>query len=369
MLLFVVATLVVFHFALPAGQRSELAASGLLWVAILFTALLGLDARLRRRARAAPDRRARPRALRPQRDLAREDARASLAFLVARRARRAARLRALLRAGRRGDCRGRRCSPTSASARSARCSRRWPPPSRARELLLPLLFLPLAIPIVVGGVGASSPTTRAAISASSASTTPSLRSSPGRPLSTSLRNRPGAGARALAAFVLAARAAIALALLLGAEDADQGFSQRIFYFHVPIALTAYACFGWGAWKALRLSGSGERALRPRELRRHPPRRRSSASLTLVTGSIWAKISWGVWWIVGRAAARALPRPLPLLLGVLHAPLLGRSRAAARATCPPSTRSSASSSSRSASSRSGSRRTSSIRSSSRATGRT
>ena len=34
------------------------------------------------------------------------------------------------------------------------------------------------------------------------------------------------------------------------EDADQGFSQKIFYFHVPIALTAYACFGWGAWKAL-----------------------------------------------------------------------------------------------------------------------
>jgi heme exporter protein B len=27
--------------------------------------------------------------------------------------------------------------------------------TRARELLLPLLFLPLAIPIVVGGVGAS----------------------------------------------------------------------------------------------------------------------------------------------------------------------------------------------------------------------
>ena len=27
--------------------------------------------------------------------------------------------------------------------------------SRARELLLPLLFLPLVIPIVVGGVGAS----------------------------------------------------------------------------------------------------------------------------------------------------------------------------------------------------------------------
>ena len=41
MLLFVVAALVVFHFALPASS-SDLAAKGLLWVAIVFTALLGL---------------------------------------------------------------------------------------------------------------------------------------------------------------------------------------------------------------------------------------------------------------------------------------------------------------------------------------
>ena len=32
-------------------------------------------------------------------------------------------------------------------------------------------------------------------------------------------------------------------------DVD-GLNQKIFYFHVPIALTAYATFGWGAWKAL-----------------------------------------------------------------------------------------------------------------------
>ncbi len=38
MLLFVVSTLVVFHFALPAGT-DELAAHGLLWVALVFTAL------------------------------------------------------------------------------------------------------------------------------------------------------------------------------------------------------------------------------------------------------------------------------------------------------------------------------------------
>jgi len=41
MLLFVLSTLVVFHFALPAGTGDE-AAYGLLWVAIVFTALVGL---------------------------------------------------------------------------------------------------------------------------------------------------------------------------------------------------------------------------------------------------------------------------------------------------------------------------------------
>src|SRR5207247_9806660 len=76
---------------------------------------------------------------------------------------------------------------------------------------------------------------------------------------------------------------------------DQGLSQKIFYFHVPVALTAYAAFGWGAWKALR----------------HLWRREPGADLesyvaihlgvifgvmTLLTGSIWAKISWGLWWV-------------------------------------------------------------------------
>ena len=41
MLLFVLSTLVVFHFALPEGAGDE-AAYGLLWIAIVFTALLGL---------------------------------------------------------------------------------------------------------------------------------------------------------------------------------------------------------------------------------------------------------------------------------------------------------------------------------------
>ena len=53
------------------------------------------------------------------------------------------------------------------------------------------------------------------------------------------------------AAVLAA-AAVAMIFFVAPEDADQGLSQKIFYVHVPIALTAYACFGLAAWKAFRL---------------------------------------------------------------------------------------------------------------------
>ena len=43
-------------------------------------------------------------------------------------------------------------------------------------------------------------------------------------------------------------AAIAMVFYYAPVDQD-GFNQKIFYFHVPIAFTAYACFGWGAWRA------------------------------------------------------------------------------------------------------------------------
>ncbi|MGZ4360244.1 MAG: hypothetical protein ACXVZW_10745, partial [Gaiellaceae bacterium] len=45
--------------------------------------------------------------------------------------------------------------------------------------------------------------------------------------------------------------ALGLALLWVPRDINDP-AQRIFYIHVPIAITAYACFGMGAWKALRL---------------------------------------------------------------------------------------------------------------------
>jgi heme exporter protein C len=90
---------------------------------------------------------------------------------------------------------------------------------------------------------------------------------------------------------------VAAGLIFGVapEDADQGFSQKIFYIHVPIALTAYACFGLGAWKALRLLWTrGERY----DLESYTAIHQGTifGALTLVTGSIWAKASWTHWWV-------------------------------------------------------------------------
>ena len=96
----------------------------------------------------------------------------------------------------------------------------------------------------------------------------------------------------LASGLLAA--AIALIAFYVPLDADQGLSQKIFYFHVPIALTSYALFGWGAWKALRvLWKRDERADVESYVAIHLGV--IFGALTLVTGSIWARASWGVWW--------------------------------------------------------------------------
>ena len=106
----------------------------------------------------------------------------------------------------------------------------------------------------------------------------------------SLRSLPGLATLAAGLMGLA----LVLSFFVAPEDADQGISQRIFYIHVPIALTAYFCFGLGAWKALLLLWrGGER----HDLESYVAIHQGTifGSLTLVTGSIWAKASWGVWW--------------------------------------------------------------------------
>jgi heme exporter protein C len=102
----------------------------------------------------------------------------------------------------------------------------------------------------------------------------------------------------LTAIVALAAGLVGLALLLvffvAPEDADQGISQKIFYIHVPVALTAYACFGWGAFKALMYLGRRDERY---DLESYVGIHQGTifGALTLLTGAIWAKASWGVWW--------------------------------------------------------------------------
>ena len=96
---------------------------------------------------------------------------------------------------------------------------------------------------------------------------------------------------ALAAALMAA--AIALIFFYAPLDED-GLNQKIFYFHVPIALTAYACFAWGGWKALRLLWMRDMDA---DLESYVAIHQGVifGALTLVTGSIWARYRWGHWW--------------------------------------------------------------------------
>jgi len=112
-------------------------------------------------------------------------------------------------------------------------------------------------------------------------------------LSTSSRNNHVPVLAALAAALIGV--AIGFAFFVAPEDVDQGISQRIFYFHVPIALTAYACFGWGAYKALLLLWRKDERY---DLESYVAIHQGTifGSLTLLTGSIWAKASWGHWWL-------------------------------------------------------------------------
>jgi heme exporter protein B len=152
MLLFVVSTLVVFHFALPSDS-SDLAAGGLLWVAIVFTALLGLtrafaaerEQRLLDGLVLAPcDRSAIwfAKGASVMAFLLLAEAVALPAFALFFAPVDATLVAAVLLA----DV-GIAAVGTLLAAMAAA--------SRARELLLPLLFLPLAIPVIVGGVGAT----------------------------------------------------------------------------------------------------------------------------------------------------------------------------------------------------------------------
>ena len=136
--------------------------------------------------------------------------------------------------------------------------------------------------------------------------------------------------RLLRPAVLAAGSLLVFSTLLIAlwvpSDRAEGFRQRIFYLHVPIALTAYLFLWSEAFYAARYL-----------LRRDPMDDLRSyvaihqgvifGTLVSISGPIWAKVSWGIWWDWSDKQLVHVPARLPLLLRLFHAALLGRARAA------------------------------------------
>ena len=98
-----------------------------------------------------------------------------------------------------------------------------------------------------------------------------------------------------AATVATVVAGFALVFFYAPLDADQGFIQKIFYLHVPLAIAALVGFMVAAVHAIRHLRTNDPV--------HDARSYVSIHISvifgvavLVTGSIWARASWGKWWV-------------------------------------------------------------------------
>ena len=101
-------------------------------------------------------------------------------------------------------------------------------------------------------------------------------------------------------YILAAAAAVLLVrnlyvILLGLPDeAQQGPIYRIMFFHIPSAITCFiGFFAAGISSAIYLATKNPRydaiAVASTEVSL------AFATVVLATGSIWARIIWGIWW--------------------------------------------------------------------------
>jgi heme exporter protein C len=89
--------------------------------------------------------------------------------------------------------------------------------------------------------------------------------------------------------------AIALAFFYAPKEADQGIIQKIFYVHVPLAIVALFGFVAGGVFAIKQLRSGSRE---QDMRSYVAIHQALvfAVGALITGAIWAKASWGHWWV-------------------------------------------------------------------------
>jgi heme exporter protein C len=106
----------------------------------------------------------------------------------------------------------------------------------------------------------------------------------------------GKGLRTLStATVVAIAASFALVFFYAPLDADQGFVQKIFYLHVPLAIVALCGFVAGGVFAILHLRSGDRKW---DAYSYVAIHMSVifGVAVLITGAIWAKASWGHWWV-------------------------------------------------------------------------
>jgi heme exporter protein C len=106
----------------------------------------------------------------------------------------------------------------------------------------------------------------------------------------------GRGLRGLS-FATAATITVALSLTFfyAPLDADQGFVQKIFYIHVPLAIASLCGFVFGGVLAIQHLRTGDRKW---DMRSYVAIHMALifGVAALITGSIWAKASWGHWWV-------------------------------------------------------------------------
>jgi heme exporter protein C len=90
-------------------------------------------------------------------------------------------------------------------------------------------------------------------------------------------------------------AAFALVFAYAPTDADQGLIQKIFYLHVPLAIVALCGFVAAGLMGIGYLRTGDRRW---DVRSYVAIHLSIvfAVGVLATGSIWARASWGHWWV-------------------------------------------------------------------------
>ncbi len=106
----------------------------------------------------------------------------------------------------------------------------------------------------------------------------------------------GKGLRSLSTATVATLAvALSLVFFYAPLDADQGFIQKIFYLHVPLAITAlFGFIAGGVFAFLHLRSDDSRWDAYSYVSIHMSVIFGVA--VLITGAIWAKASWGHWWV-------------------------------------------------------------------------